>query len=89
MMEDETLCWAVGCTRQALEDSEYCRLHGPKVASGKKPVFPVTPAEEWRERFVHAAKKLAVVLGLNNQERSWLREAGFDVPDEEEDSERD
>ena len=39
--------------------------------------------DEWIERFVHIANKLGVVLGLNNEERSWIRDAGFDVPDEE------
>jgi hypothetical protein len=40
-------------------------------------------AAVWRSRFIHVAGKLGVVLGLNNQERSWVREAGFDCPDEE------
>ena len=40
-------------------------------------------AEEWKERFVHVASKLGMVLGLNNQERKWCRDAGYDVPDEE------
>jgi hypothetical protein len=39
--------------------------------------------QKWIGRFVSIGKKLAMVLGMNNTERSWVREAGFDCPDEE------
>lgn len=35
-----------------------------------------------KERVGHLAQKLAIVLGLNNQERQWVRECGIDCPDE-------
>jgi hypothetical protein len=40
--------------------------------------------EEWMGRFVSVSKKLDIVLGMNNTERGWVRDAGYECPSEEE-----
>lgn len=34
--------------------------------------------EEWRDRFIRIAAKLAVINGINKQEMQWVRDAGYE-----------
>lgn len=51
------------------------------------PIDESITAEEWRGRFIHIAKKCAVVLGLNEQEMEWVRDAGYPCSYEDNDEE--
>lgn len=37
---------------------------------------------ELEDRLIHLAKKLAWSLGLNNEERQWVRDCGYPCKDE-------
>jgi hypothetical protein len=50
----------------------------------EQPVATAVSEEVWKGRFIHVAGKLGIVLGLNNEERGWVREAGFTCPPEDE-----
>jgi len=39
--------------------------------------------DQWMDRFIHVSKKLAMVLGMNNTERQWIRDAGYECPPED------
>lgn len=49
------------------------------------PINEDITAEEWRSRFIHVAKKLAVINGINEQEMQWVRDAGYPCSYEDED----
>jgi len=63
-----TQCWEVQL---------YCDTPEEETPADK----PITAAE-CQTRFTHVAKKCALVLGLNNQERQWVRDAGHECEDE-------
>jgi hypothetical protein len=41
------------------------------------PIDEGITAEEWRDRFIHIAQKLAVINGISEQEMQWVRDAGY------------
>lgn len=84
--EASALCLGVEeCTLKVIDAGEDESPLGDECDA--KPVERIpcnteVTAEQWRERFVHVANKLAMVLGVNNEERQWIRDAGYNVPDE-------
>lgn len=69
--------------QQRLEEEErQARFEKAKAEFDETPDASIS-VEEWRDRYIHVAGKLGMVLGLNNQERQWVRDAGRYCPMEE------
>jgi len=42
------------------------------------PINEEITKEQWMDRFIHMAEKLAIINGINEQEMQWVRDCGYE-----------